>query len=160
MKFFNILLLFVLFGYGLNVQAQFNQFGRPAQRGERGYVPPPRPVAVKEIEKPEIDEYTEDRATLYSEEFGFDAFQKEVLKRYLKKYYVQKLDVEYNPDLKYEDKLSLIQGQQKVFKKDLSSFLTDSQVLSILEREQYGKRTKDKKNKKNKGKKNKKGKKS
>jgi len=156
MKFFNICLLFVLLGFGLNVQAQYNQFGRPAQRGERGYVPPPRPVAVKEVEKPEIDEYTEDRATLYSEEFGFDAFQKEVLKKYLKKYYLQKLDVEYNPDLKYEDKLSIIGDQQKIFKKDLSSFLTEAQVLSILEREQYGKKAKKKKKK---DKKNKKGKK-
>jgi len=156
MKFFNICLLFVLVGFGLNVQAQYNQFGRPAQRGERGYVPPPRPVAVKEVEKPEIDEYTEDRATLYSEEFGFDAFQKEVLKKYLKKYYLQKLDVEYNPDLKYEDKLSIIGDQQKIFKKDLSSFLTEAQVLSILEREQYGKKAKKKKKK---DKKNKKGKK-
>lgn len=157
MKIFSVFFLLFLMCLSTQMQAQYNQYGRRSQRGERGYVPPPKPVAVKEVTKPEIDEYTDERATLYTDKFGFDAFQKEVLKKFLKNYYIQKHEIEFNPALKFEDKLTLINDQQIAFQKELETFLTPEQVSNIMAEEQYGE--KSKKSKKDK-KKKKKGKKS
>ena len=153
-----VLFLGVFMLLGIGVQAQYNQFGRIAQRGERGYIPPPKTVAAKEVEAPDLTLHTEDRATYYSEKFNFDAFQKEVLKKYLKKYYAQRFSIEYDPKLKFDEKLPLLAEQQYVLKTDLEGFLTPEQVNGIMGEEQFDnssskKRKKDKKKKKKKGKK-------
>ncbi len=120
------------------VCAQFNQYGRIAQRGERGYIPPPKQIPVKEIERPEINAYSEERAVYFSEQLGFDAFQKEVLKTYLKNYYTAKHDVEFNPDLKYNEKLPLISKHQESFRQELITFLKPEQVTFIMKEEHSG----------------------
>jgi len=137
--------------------AQNSRFGRGRQ--QRTFdTPPPVQQPTKKLDKAEVIAYAEERATLYSDKYNFDAFQKEVLKKFLGNYYAQKFDVAYDDALKYDDKLSLISTYENSFQKELETFLTPEQARLIMEEEQHdGKSFKKKKDKKNKKKKNKKG---
>lgn len=155
-----VFLILILFLGTLSIGAQ--NLGS-IQRGQRGYSPPPRQLDAGEPEKPDVNQLSIDKATLYKEMLGIDAFQKEILRSYLKDYYTAKIDIDYNPDLKFEDKQKQINVEQKKFEKVLKEVFTDDQVEQILIEEQFGNRAKEKKKeekdakKKKRKKKNKKG---
>ncbi len=147
-----IFFVLVLFMSTLSVEAQ--NFGRP-QRGQRGYTPPPRPVVAGESEKPDINQLSLDKATLYKEILGIDVFEKEVLRTYLKDYYKARIDIDHNPDLKFDEKRELINVEQKKFEKALKEVFSDAQVEQILLEENFGNKAKEKKKEEKKGKKKK-----
>ncbi|MFT5892618.1 MAG: hypothetical protein ACI9Y7_002730 [Dokdonia sp.] len=137
-----IVFALVLFLGTLSVGAQ--NLGN-IQRGQRGYSPAARPTEAGEPEKPDVNQLSIEKATLYKEVLGIDVFQKEVLRTYLKDYYRARVDIDYNPDLKFEDKQTLINVEQKKFEKALKEVFTDDQVEQILMEEQFGNRAKEKK---------------
>lgn len=156
---YTLVFALVLFVGILSVEAQ--NLGN-IQRGQRGYSPPARQTEAGEPEKPDVNQLSIEKATLYKEMLGIDVFQKEVLRTYLKDYYIARVDIDYNPELKFEDKQKLINTEQKKFEKALKEVFTEDQVEQILLEEQFGNRAKkkkkeDKKDKKNKKRKNKKG---
>lgn len=160
---FKIVFAFILFMGTLSVGAQ--NLGS-IQRGQRGYTPPARATEAGEPEKPDVNQLSLDKATLYKEILGIDVFEKEVLRTYLKDYYRARVDIDYNPDLKFDEKRELINAEQKKFEKALKEVFTDEQVEQILLEEQFGNKAKEKKKedkekrkkeKKKKKKKNKKG---
>ncbi|MFC4634328.1 hypothetical protein ACFO3O_10450 [Dokdonia ponticola] len=128
-------------------------------RGQRGYSPPPRATEAGEPEKPDVNQMSIEKATLYKEILGIDVFQKEVLRTYLKDYYRARVDIDYDPELKFEDKQKLINAEQKKFEKALKEVFTEDQVEQILTEEQFGNRAKEKKKKEKKAKRKKKNKK-
>ncbi|WP_299215639.1 hypothetical protein [uncultured Dokdonia sp.] len=146
----------VLFLATLSVEAQ--NLGN-IQRGQRGYSPQAKPTEAGEPEKPDVNQLSIEKATLYKEMLGIDVFQKEVLRTYLKDYYTARVDVDYNPELKFEDKQKLINAEQKKFEKALKEVFSDDQVEQILLEEQFGNRAKKKKKEDKKKKKKKKSKK-
>ncbi|WP_299766038.1 hypothetical protein [uncultured Dokdonia sp.] len=155
-----IVLALVLFLGTLSIGAQ--NLGS-IQRGQRGYSPQPRQVDAGEPEKPDVNQLSIEKATLYKEMLGIDVFEKEVLRTYLKDYYRARVDIDYNPDLKFEDKQKQINLEQKKFEKALKEVFSEDQVEQILIEEQFGNRAKEKKKeekeekKKKRKKKNKKG---
>ncbi|GGG05605.1 hypothetical protein GCM10011344_02610 [Dokdonia pacifica] len=155
-----IVLALVLFLGTLSVGAQ--NLGN-IQRGQRGYSPPPRQLDAGEPEKPDVNKMSIEKATLYKELLGIDVFEKEVLRTYLKDYYRARVDIDYNPDLKFEDKQKQINIEQKKFEKALKEVFTEDQIEQILIEEQFGNRAEEKKKeakeakKKKRNKKNKKG---
>lgn len=127
--------------------------------GQRGYSPAPRATEAGEPEKPDVNQLSIEKATLYKEILGIDVFQKEVLRTYLKDYYRARVDVDYNPELKFEDKQKLINAEQKKFEEALKEVFTEDQVEQILTEEQFGNRAKEKKKKEKKQKRKKRNKK-
>ncbi|MEP0265719.1 hypothetical protein [Dokdonia sp.] len=154
-----IVFALVLFIGTLSVDAQ--NLGN-IQRGQRGYSPSARPAEAGEPEKPDVNQLSLDKASLYKDILGIDVFEKEVLRTYLKDYYRARVDIDYNPDLKFDEKRELINVEQKKFEKALKEVFSEEQVEKILLEEQFGNKAKekkkeDKKEKKKKRKKNKKG---
>lgn len=155
-----IVFALVLFLGTLSIDAQ--NLGS-IQRGQRGYSPSSRPPEAGEPAKPDVNQLSLDKANLYKEILGIDVFEKEVLRTYLKDYYRARVDIDYNPDLKYEDKRELINLEEKKFEKALKEVFSEEQIEKILLEEQFGNKAKEKKKedkkekKKKKKKKNKKG---
>lgn len=130
------------------------------QRGQRGYTPPPRALEAGEPEKPDVNVMAQENATRYAQELNIDAFKKEVLKSYLKDFYREKIDVTYNPELKFDEKQPLIIEANTRFEKRLVEILNADQIEALISYEQLGMTPKDdKKDKKKKKRKNRKKKK-
>ncbi|MFT5752045.1 MAG: hypothetical protein ACI828_001540 [Flavobacteriales bacterium] len=125
------------------------------QRGQRGYVPPPRALEAGEPEKPDVNVMAQENATRYAQELNIDAFTKEVLKSYLKDFYREKIDISYNPELKFDDKQPLIMTANSKFEKRLTEILNADQIEALISFEQLGMKPKDDKKKKKKKKKDK-----
>ena len=134
--------VFALFLGTFSIEAQ--NIGRVAP-GQRGYTPQPRTTEAGEPEKPDVNQMSIEKATLYKEILGIDVFQKEVLRTYLKDYYRARVDINYDPELKFEDKQKLINVEQKKFEEALKEVFTDEQVEQVLLEEQFGNRAKEKK---------------
>ncbi len=128
------------------------------QRGQRGYSPPARNFQAGEPQKPDVNQMSLERADFYMGIIDIDVFEKEVLRTYLKDYYTAKVDIEFDPELKFDDKRELINAEQKKFEKSLKEVFSQDQVEQILIEEQFGTKGKEKKKKdKKKKRKNKKG---
>jgi len=108
------------------------QFGRAAQRGQRGYTPPARDIQATEPEKPDANQVTQERAVYYAKELELDAFTMEVVKSYMKNYYTKKFDIQYNPELKYDDKIELLNLATKDYENELATLLPQEKVDRIL----------------------------
>lgn len=145
--------VFALFLGVFSVEAQSY---RLPQRGERGYSPPPRASVAVEPDKPDVNQLSLDKATFYKEMLGIDVFQKEVLRTYLKDYYSARVQIDFDSNLKYEDKQKLINVEQKKFEKSLNEVFTEEQVEQVLLEEQFGNRAKEAKKEAKKEKKRKK----
>ena len=127
------------------------------QRGQRGYTPPPRALEAGEPEKPDVNVMAQENATHYAQELNIDAFKKEVLKSYLKDFYREKIDITYNPELKFNEKQPLIIEANSRFEKRLVEILNADQIEALISYEQLGITPKDdKKDKKKKKRKNRK----
>tara|TARA_R110002051_G_scaffold3333_1_gene18054 strand:+ start:60804 stop:61322 length:519 start_codon:yes stop_codon:yes gene_type:complete len=131
------------------------------QRGQRGYTPPPRALEAGEPEKPDVIVMAQASATRYAQELKIDAFKKEVLKSYLKDFYREKVDIAYNPELKFDEKQPMIIEANARFEKKLVEILNAEQIGTLMSYEQLGvkpnddkKDTKKKKRKKRKKNKN------
>jgi hypothetical protein len=148
-----IVFALVLFIGTLSIDAQ--NLGS-IQRGQRGYSPSARPAEAGEPEKPDVNQLSLDKASLYKEILGIDVFEKEVLRTYLKDYYRARVDIDYNPDLKFDEKRELINVEQKKFEKALKEVFSEEQVEKILLEEQFGNKAKEKKKEDKKEKKKKK----
>lgn len=125
------------------------------QRGQRGYTPPPRALEAGEPEKPDVNIMAQENATRYAQELNMDAFKKEVLKSYLKDFYREKIDISYNPELKFDEKQPLIIAANNKFEKRLIEILDADQIETLLSFEQLGLKPKDEKKDKKKKKKKK-----
>jgi len=150
---YTVVLALILFIGTLSIEAQ-NLGNR--QRGQRGgYSPPTRQIEADEPEKPDVNQLSIDKATLYKEMLGIDLFEKEVLRAFLKDYYTARVEIDYNPDLKFEDKQKQINLEQKKFERSLKEVFPEEQVEQILLEEQFGNRAKEKKKEAKKAKKKK-----
>lgn len=157
-KAMNFRLLVVLFLIAGTTVSNAQNLGS-VQRGQRGYSPPPRQPDAGEPEKPDANLLSIERADMYQKILDIDVFTKEVLKSYLRDYYVATVNIGYNPDLKFEEKREQINAERKKFEVSLKEVFTDEQVEKILTEEEFGKEEKKIEKEKRKGKRNKKRKK-
>lgn len=152
MKFLKISLVALVTLLGVQTLTAQQGFGRAPQRGERGYSPPPRNITYEEA-KPDATLRAQENATLYAEELGIDAFKKEVLKNYLKEYYVEKFDVIYSKTLPGSEKQTLLDAAKVKFEKQMKPVFLEENVDQILAFEDIGarkiKKAKKKRKKKN-----------
>ncbi|WP_299683700.1 hypothetical protein [uncultured Dokdonia sp.] len=137
----HIIVVALVFFFGiLSLQAQ--DISR-IQRGQRGYSPAPRQLDAGEPEKPDVNELSIEKAAFYQQMLEIDPFEKEVLRTYLKDYYTARVEIDFNPDLKFEDKQKQINDEQKKFEKSLKEVFTVEQVEQILLEERFGNRAKE-----------------
>lgn len=147
----SVCILFLLGTFTTSIAQNLNSI----QRGQRGYTPPPRALEAGEPEKPDVNVMAQENATRYAEELKIDAFKKEVLKSYLKDFYREKIDISYNPDLKFDQKQPLIIDANSRFEKRLVEILNADQIETLISYEQLGMSPKDEKKDKKKKKKKK-----
>lgn len=155
MRFYKISLLSVLLVFG--VHTLVGQVGGSA-RSQRGYGAGQGGSGISyEAEKPNAAERAQENANLYAEELAIDAFKKEVLKNYLKDYYVEKFDVAYSTTLTSIEKQTQLDIAKVKFEKQMAPVFLEETVSQILAFEDIGaakikKEKKKRKKKKNKGK--------
>ena len=108
------------------------------QRGQRGYTPPPRAIEAGEPEKPDTNLMAQEKAAIYAEALQIDAFKKEVLRSYLEDYYKEKIDISYNPELKYDEKQPLLNAASKKYEERLVEVFDQEQINQLLAYEEIG----------------------
>jgi len=149
----SVCILFLLGAFATSIAQNLGS----VQRGQRGYTPPPRALEAGEPEKPDVNIMAQENATRYAQDLNIDAFKKEVLKSYLKDFYREKIDISYNPELKFDEKQPLIIAANNKFEKQLTEILNTDQIATLIAYEQLGMSPQDdKKDKKDKKKKKKK----
>jgi len=154
MRFIQIMMLLLVLGISSTTIAQVSPFA--PERGQRGYTPPPKYSGPQSPEKPDVMLLSQSRADFYEEELGIDAFEKEVLKTYLKNYYTETVAIEFDEKLKFEDKAERLVVHKVALETELQSFLNNEQVSFILDNERVGGTAKSAKKSKKKKKKKKK----
>ncbi|RMB63960.1 hypothetical protein EAX61_00840 [Dokdonia sinensis] len=157
MRFYKIVLLSVIAIFG--AQSLVAQIGGSQRSQQRGYGVGQGSNISYEAEKPDAGERAQENANLYAEELGIDAFKKEVLKNYLKDYYIQKFDVTYSTTLESIEKRKLLDAAKVKFEKQMAPVFSEENVSQILAFEDIGaeKIKKEKKKRKKKNKKKRKG---
>jgi len=131
----------------------FAQQANNVQRGQRGYVPPPKYNASTFIELHEPHEETVLIMSKCEDVFQLDAFQKEIMKSMLIKKFEDENAILSDKGNTREDRRKKIIDRNNVFLKDLGSILTTEQVnqFKIMDftETKEDKREKKKKRKKN-----------
>lgn len=155
MRFYKMTLLSVIFIFGIQsfVVAQVGGSPRGQQRnfgaGQGSNI-------SYEAEKPDAGERAQENANLYAEELGIDAFKKEVLKNYLKDYYLEKFDITYSTTIPAIEKRAQLDAAKVKFEKQMIPVFSKENVRQILAFEDIGaKKIKKEKKKRKKKKKNK-----
>ena len=122
------------------------------QRGQRGYIPPPKYSNSAFIDLKEPQEETKIILLKCDEVFNLDAFQKEILKSMLIKKFEDENVILRDKGNTREDRKKKIINRNNVFYNELSSILTLEQIneFKILDFEESKEEKKDKKKKKRK----------
>ncbi len=145
------IILFVLLLYSSNIFAQ-QLYG--VQRGQRGYIPPPKYEPSVYITT--INSYEELEKVLPKSVnlFALDDFEKEILKGLLLKKYDNYNRIVENTDSSKEARQDALKQLEIDFVKSLSVILTADEITAFVDmdfsgKEEKKKRRKEKRNKKN-----------
>lgn len=151
--------LFLFFVCCISAQPIFSQQADNVQRGQRGYVPPPRYVGGTYIE---LKDPQKESALILSKciiKFDLDDFQKEILKSSLIKKIKDENIIYRDKGNTREDRKKKIVDRNNLFFKELSSILTQEQVdeYKIMDFSETAEEKKEKKKKRKRDKKKKTG---
>jgi hypothetical protein len=141
------LLLFVLI---FTLQFNFAQQVDHVQRGQRGYVPPPRYSNVTYIELKDPTEETELILSKCVEAFKLDDFQQEILKSMVFKKIEDENNIFLDKGNTRETRKKKIIDRNNLFFSDLTSILTQEEIdeYKIMDFEETAEDKKEKKKKK------------
>lgn len=147
-RFILVLTIFLLGTCGMSAQLS------NVQRGQRGYTPTARPYGQYDGEKTDPYEILSERIPVFTETFGLDTFESEVLKSILLTSYERMAAISDDPKLKFTDKQELIMAEDAILRKELNVILSEEQINTLMVMD-FSEKSKKKKKKKKKGKKSK-----
>ena len=131
----------------------FTAFGQnlgQVQRGQRGYIPPPLPRDQGAIAIENTLEGLDEKMDLYETEFELDAFEKAVVKNYIVEYETEKMELLQNEQISYDVKQQTILKLNDKLSGNLSTMMTEDQVMRFGELHFGDQKKKKRKKKRNK----------
>lgn len=98
------------------------------QRGQRGYVPEPRPLEQGAISIENSLLGIDEKMDSYETEFSLDAFEKEVMKNMIVEFETEKMALLSNEGLEYKLKMEGIEKLKVGLSNDLKIFLEEDEI--------------------------------
>lgn len=141
-----ILFIVCLFFFG---NATYAQQADRIQRGQRGYVPPPKFSNKTFIELHDVAVETDYIVNMAVKEYGLDDFQKEILKNMVTKKLEDENAILTDKSNSREERKKKIVARNNLFFSELNGILTPEQVEGFrnLDFEQMGEESKEEKKK-------------
>jgi len=151
--------IFLFFVCCFSAQPMFSQQADHIQRGQRGYVPPPRYIGGTYIDLKDPQEESNLIMSKCVTKFNLDDFQKEILKSMLIKKIEDENIILRDKANSREDRKKKIADRNNLFYKELASILTQEQVddYKIMDFSETAEEKKEKKKKRKKDKRKKTG---
>ena len=151
--------IFLFFVCCISAQPMFSQQADHIQRGQRGYVPPPRYIGGTYIDLKDPQEESNLIMSKCVTKFNLDDFQKEILKSMLIKKIEDENIILRDKANSREDRKKKIADRNNLFYKELASILTQEQVddYKIMDFSETAEEKKEKKKKRKKDKRKKTG---
>lgn len=129
-----VVVFLILVSYG--VQAQGYGYGNSGRN--RSTIPQAGAGQQSAPERPDANLISIERSDMYAELLEIDVFTKEVLRNYLKDYYVAAIDISYNNEMPIKDKQEKIELEKKKLEKSLGDIFNEEQVDRIMREEASG----------------------
>ncbi len=124
----NRIIALCLMLFAFSTYAVFGQQQDRVQRGQRGYVPPPKFDTSASISLKEPHEEAVMITAKCEETFGLDAFQKEILKGLLIRKFEDENAILLDESNSRDDRRAKLIARDKQYLNDLASILTPNQI--------------------------------